>query len=435
MSTNFSRNVATLLTSVLVIALGYVALNAAAAQSSPYLLLFAGDKDEADEDFMAVIDVRPESATAGRVVATRQIGTKGSMPHHTEYETPAKGQLLFANSHHHEETLLLNMDDPMRPAIANRLPPPPPYRFPHDYRRLSNGNVLVGFLRSDGPSPRPGDKTLPGGHGGIAEYTSTGEFIRSSSAAASTSEPVRTYAFAALLNIDRLVTTSAAMMEESAADVVQIWRYSDFKLLHTIPVPPGQRPDGSPIATAARAPLEPRVLSDNSVLFNSYGCGFYHLTDIAADTPRVTNVFTFKADDPVKAGDYRGACGIPIVVDEKFWLMPVAREQAVVTLDISDPTHPRESSRLVIPGFPPHWLAKDAQSDRLVLGAETGREEGMFILLLDPKTGQVHLDPRIKSPRGRVGYIDLEDQIWPHGDTGSARAHAGLFFSSSSLPP
>jgi hypothetical protein len=80
-----------------------------------------------------------------------------------------------------------------------------------------------------------------------------------------------------MLDIDRVVTTSAPMMEDYSADVVQVWRYSDLKLLHTIEVPPGKRADGSPLPGAARYPFGPRRMADGSVLMNSFGCGFYRL--------------------------------------------------------------------------------------------------------------------------------------------------------------
>ncbi len=81
-------------------------------QPSPYVLAFAGDRDEKQSDFFAVIDVRPGSATLGKVVATLPIGMTASMPHHLEYKLPKKGQLLFANAHHHEMTLLIDTSDP-----------------------------------------------------------------------------------------------------------------------------------------------------------------------------------------------------------------------------------------------------------------------------------------------------------------------------------
>lgn len=404
-----------------------------AERMSPYLLVFAGDEDGSQQDFIAVIDVRPGSPTAGRVVATRPVGTTASMPHHFEYELPGKELLLFANSHHHEETLLVDVGNPLKPQIVKRLRPPPPYRFTHDYKRLPNGNVLVGFLRSEGASPRAGDATLPGGHGGIAEYRSDGTLIRTASAAAANvSEPVRPYALIALLDRDRILTTSAAMMEESAANVVQIWRYSDFKLLHTIPVPPGRRADGSPVPTAARAPFAARAMADGSILINTYGCGLYRLTDVTSDRPRVANIFTFDASEPTNDSDYRGACAVPLLVDDTYWIMPIGRERRVVTLDLADPSKPREVSRLNMPhSFAPHWLARDPRSDRVVLGAHQGGQEGMFILRLEKKTGRLRFDSLIRSPSGRVGYIGLTDQKWPHGPTGPAWAHAGLFLADS----
>lgn len=407
------------------------ASQAAAKQGSPYLLVFAGDGDEAQQDFIAVIDIRPGSPTAGRVIATRPIGTTASMPHHFEYEMPNEGRLLFANSHHHEETLLLDVRNALNPRIVTRLRPPAPFRFTHDYRRLPDGNVLMGFLRSDGPSPRDGDATNPGGHGGIAEYRADGAFIRSASAAAGNlDEPVRPYALVAMLDQDRIVTTSAAMMEESAADVVQIWRYSDFQLLHTIPIPPGRRADGSPVPTAARAPFAARVIADGSVIINTYGCGLYRLTDVASANPRVENIFTFDAAEPSGPRDYRGACAVPLLIDESFWIMPIGREGMVVTLDVADVSRPREVSRLVMPdGFAPHWLARDNRSNRVLLGAHEGGQEGMFILRLERRTGRLTFDPSIRSPSGRVGYVDLTDQEWPHGASGAAWAHAGLFLS------
>lgn len=159
---------------------------------SPYLFIFAGDKDEKDDDFFTVIDVKRGSRTAGRIVATLPIGMKASMPHHMEYLTPGRGSLLFANAHHHEANLLIDTSKPLSPRIARRLQPPSPLRYPHDFARLANGNLLAGFLRSDGPSPVAEEKLVPGGHGGLAEYTAAGELVRvASGAVKGLKQPVR----------------------------------------------------------------------------------------------------------------------------------------------------------------------------------------------------------------------------------------------------
>jgi hypothetical protein len=346
------------------------------------------------------------------------------MPHHLEYDTPPRGSLLFANSHHSEDTYLLDLANPRAPRIARRLKPPAPYRFTHDFKRLANGHMLVGFLRSEGPSPEAGDDTLPGGHGGIAEYTGDGRLLRTASAAAGgLPHPVRPYALVMLPKQDRIITTSAGMMEKSSADVVQVWRYSDFKLLHTLPVPSGRKTDGSDWKQAAAAPFALREMPDGSVLMNAYGCGFYRLTDVGGTAPKITNVYSIQTPN---AKERNGACSIPVMLGS-HWLMPVGRENVLVTLDVSNPARPRETSRLAFPAdFAPHWLSKDPRSNRLVLGAELGGEQGMYVLLVDPETGRVSMDASVGSPK-RPGYLDFRRERWPHGATGPAWAHAALF--------
>jgi hypothetical protein len=220
--------------------------------------------------------------------------------------------------------------------------------------------MLAGFLRSEGPSPALGDTLLPGGHGGLAEYTSHGDLIRIASAATpNLAEPVRVYAIVPMLDIDRIVTTSAPMVEDYSADVVQIWQYSDLELLHTIEVPPGRASDGAPLPGAARYPFGPRLMPDGTILMNSYGCGFYRLTGISSDEPRLENVYTIQVPDPPRPDAVRGACSVPTVVGN-HWVMPVGRAQTVVVLDISDPGAPKEVSRLDTPAdFNPHWSARN----------------------------------------------------------------------------
>jgi hypothetical protein len=89
---------------------------------------------------------------------------------------------------------------------------------------------------------------------------------------------VRPYAFALLPAIDRFVVTSAPMMEDYTADAVQVWRLSGLTRVATLPVPPARLADGRVLAKGHELPFEPRVMPDGSVLLNTYGCGFYHIT-------------------------------------------------------------------------------------------------------------------------------------------------------------
>ena len=395
---------------------------------SPYLLLFAGDQDEADSDFLAVIDLRPDSPDFGKAFATTPIGMKASMPHHMEYATPPAGELLFMNAHHHEMSLLVDVSDPRAPRVVKTFDPPAPLRYPHDYSRTPKGTRLVGFLRSDGASPDPAETATPGNSGGIAEYTADGVLLRTALAGtAGSSTPVRPYAFALLPDIDRLVVTSASMMEVTSADVVQIYRYSDFSLLKTMDLLPGRLANGREIEGSQRAGFGPRVLPDGSVFFNAYGCAFYRLSAIGSDNPRLDTVPTLETPEaPPGPGRIRGSCGIPIVYGN-YWIMPVGQLHAVIVLDIANPATPREVFRLPTPEtFNPHWLARDPRSNRLVLGAELGGEEGFYLLRFEAQTGRLSFDPAVKGD-GQSGYLSLKNQSWPHGPSGPAWAHAALF--------
>ena len=346
-----------------------------------------------------------------------------------EYVLPPAGEPLFMNAHHHEVSFLVDVTDPTAPRIVKTFDTPAPLRFPHDYTRTPSGTRLVGFLRSDGNSIDTTETETPGNSGGIAEYSADGQLLRSAMAGNAGSAPVRPYAFALLPELDRLVVTSAPMMESSWADVVQVYRYSDFKLLQTIDLPPARLVDGAVAEGSQRAGFGPRVLPDGSVFFNTYGCGFYRLSDIGSDSPKLEAFFALDAPAARQEGSIRGSCGIPVVFGH-YWINPAGKLHAVVVLDITNPSSPREVFRLATPEtFNPHWLARDPHSNRLVLGAELGGEDGFYILRFDDRTGRLSFDKGLKG-EGKDGYISLKDQRWPHGGTGPAWGHAALF-----LPP
>ncbi len=109
--------------------------------------------------------------------------------------------------------------------------------------------------------------------------------------------------------------------------------------------------------------------------------------------------------------------------------MAVGRLNALVTLDVSDPEHPREVGRLLADStFRPHWMAKDPGSDRIVVGAENGGEDRMLMARLDPASGALLWDESFRSADGALGVSFVRER-WLHGDTGDAIGHAALFRS------
>ena len=107
--------------------------------------------------------------------------------------------------------------------------------------------------------------------------------------------------------------------------------------------------------------------------------------------------------------------------------MSVGRMNTLVTLDIADPEHPREVSRLLADStFRPHWMAKDPGSDRIIVGAENGGENRMLMARLDDRTGRLTWDETFHGTDGTLG-VSFVRKSWPHGETGEAFGHAALF--------
>jgi hypothetical protein len=63
-----------------------------------YLFAWVGDEARKGNDFLAVIDADPASASYGRLVTTVATDQQTLQVHHTEYSMPASG-MLFANDH------------------------------------------------------------------------------------------------------------------------------------------------------------------------------------------------------------------------------------------------------------------------------------------------------------------------------------------------
>lgn len=165
------RTVGGMLATVL-LAAGCVSAPEPRQAAANFLFVWAADKDKQDEDFLAVVDLRPGSMTYGDVVATLPVGAKGSVPHHTEYEFP-KGRMLFADGWVGGLTSLIDLRDPLKPKLATQFTDMGELSFPHSYARLDSGNVLVTLQGHDGKYGAPG---------GLAELTPDGRVLRTASA-------------------------------------------------------------------------------------------------------------------------------------------------------------------------------------------------------------------------------------------------------------
>ena len=116
----------------------------AEANAGKYLHVWVGDRAGEGNDFIAVIDADPNSASYGEIVTGEATDQRSVNAHHTEYEMPASG-MLFANDHDANRTIILNLKNPLQPRQTAAFTSLGGYSMPHSFARLPNGNVLATF--------------------------------------------------------------------------------------------------------------------------------------------------------------------------------------------------------------------------------------------------------------------------------------------------
>jgi hypothetical protein len=344
-------------------------------------------------DFLAVFDVAP-GPSFGRFVAMVPAG-QAAMAHHTDYAEPAGG-MLYANDWLANSTYVFDLRQPLRPRLVRTVGSVGALGYPHSFAPLAGGNTLATFQYAGGFNHAAG---------GLVEFDPTGRVVRTVSAQVPGYPNVRPYSLAVVEPADRVVTSSADMMGAQVSDVVQIWRLSDLKLLHTLQLPHAA---GWIYDTAADS-SEPRLLADGkTVLVPTFNCGLFLLKNLAGAQPTLQHVYDF---------GYR-TCEVPVVAGD-FLVEAMQSGHAIVSLDVHDPEHPREVSRLLLPPDEyPHWLALEPDADRLAITGFGALATRVRFAHIDRRTGALQLEPAMT--------IDLSHAP-PAGWRGSAMPHGVVF--------
>ena len=376
-----------------------------ASGSSDQLFAWTASADPTQPDFLAVLDVRSggEGDRYGNLVTTLAVPGVGNDPHHTEHEMPADGR-LFANGYATGQTWIFDLATPEAPRLAGQFGDLEGYSHPHSYVRLPGGNVLAAFQMRHEPGGMTPGALVGMTPGGLVEITPEGDAVRSSSAfGAGLPREARTYSLAVVPALDRVVSTTTDMDERNPhlAREVQVWRLSDLTLLHTLGLPPGPRGD------EADYTAEPRVLSDGrTVVVTTFSCGMYLLEGLEGDAPSGRLVASFPRSDDTW-------CAIPVVSGDHL-VITVEEIPGVVSLDVSDPTRPREVGRVTLPdGWVPHWLALEPNGRRLVLTGHGAMENRVVLLTHHPATGTLALDERFREEGATEPGVRLAGV--PHG--------------------
>lgn len=345
-------------------------------------------------DFLAVFDVRP-GPSFGRLITTLRVG-RAVMVHHTNYAEPPN-DILYANDWLANRTYVFDLRDPRHPRLLRQFGSVSGFSNPHSFAYLPNGDTLATYQYSGG---------FDHAAGGLVEFDPRGRVVRVSSAATPGHPDVRPYSLAVIEKRNRVVTGSADMMAAQVSHVAQVWRLSDLKLIRTMRLPP-QLHWFSDMAAAANS-SEPRVLENGTtVVVPTFTCGLFLVQGLSGTHPTLKRVYDF---------GYR-TCEVPVVVGH-YLVETMQSGHAVVSLDVRDPKHPREVSRILLPPDDyPHWLALEPNGVRLVITGYGALNTSVRFATVDRLTGRLTL---------LATSINMT-RAWPDGWHGSAIPHGAVF--------
>jgi hypothetical protein len=156
------------------------------------------------------------------------------------------------------------------------------------------------------------------------------------------------------------------------------------------------------------------------VLVSTFSCGLYLLQGLDGESPAARLVASF----PQKPETY---CAIPII-SGNYYLVTVPAWSAVVSLDISDPSAPKEVSRLTLaPEDVPHWIAISPDRRRVVLTGYEALQHRTLIARSDPSTGRLTMDEQFREVGASEPGFRLDNKTWPHGGSTKDTPHGAVF--------
>src|SRR2546428_12699474 len=93
----------------------------------PYLLVWAGDADRQNSDFLAVLDADPTSASYGKVLRTYPVRSRGNEPNALTAE-PRADRRVFATALLTNRTFVFDLRQPLAGRLLHAREPDSPRR-------------------------------------------------------------------------------------------------------------------------------------------------------------------------------------------------------------------------------------------------------------------------------------------------------------------
>jgi hypothetical protein len=412
----------------------------------PFLLVWAGDADRTNADFLAVLDADPTSPSYGKVLRTYPVRSRGNEPAQLNAQARAD-RSVFGTGVLTNRTFVFDVRQPLAARLVHVDEPDPKRRFwaPGAPIDLPNGRVAVAC--ADPARYRGDPRELLASPGGLVLLDTGGEYIRDVPAAdpAARHLIIAPYAGTASAAAGRLVTTNAghgyaatARGERMPGISVQSWRLDDLRLERTMVL------DAGPRGEENLAPVSARFLRKHPLLYVvAEGGGLYASDSVHSETPVFKLVYDFGA------GALPG--GLAVTPDDRFLVVALTGLNRVASLDLADPWSPKAVTSVRFDRDPldpgkarrggPHHLTMSADGTRVVVsnytidvpGFTQDGDHRVYLVRLDPATGRLRLDGAfVDEYSGEVG-VSFDRPAWPHGGTGPARP-AGVLLVTPEPP-
>jgi hypothetical protein len=417
------------------------------APFEPYLVVWAGDADRKDSDFLAVVNANPSSRKYGHVIATVPVKSRGNEPQELNDTFRYDGR-VFATGVLTNRVFIFDLADPEAPRLggvtdlSGRR-----YWAPRGIASLPNGHVVVACPDRANHVGLPREVT--GAPGGLVELDANGRVVREITAGSDDSRGfvVAPSGIATAPGARKLVTTShahgyaaSARGEPVPGITVQLWKPSDVSLRATVVL------DAGPRGEENLGPLTVRGMRRQPIVYvNTHEGGALYVSDSAGiDDTAFRLAFDFGADSfPV---------GAAVTPNDRYYVTALSGKQQVVMLDLAEPLRPRLVSSVRLDRDPdpegktgrrprtggPGGLAMASDGSRIAVAdytveVPTYRRDGdhrLYMLRIDTETGQLRVDNAFRDEStGEIG-LDFDRAKWPHGATGPARPRGLLFVAT-----
>lgn len=414
----------------------------------PYLVVWAGDADRKDSDFLAIIDANWESRNYGKVLRTIPVKSTGNEPHGINTELRFDRR-VFTTGLLTGRTFVFDLRDPLKGGLVHVDSPGPTRTLtaPASVVTIPGGKAVV--MCADQAGYRGEPREVLGAPGGLTVLANDGRFQRELSGAGpgTRNVVVAPTGGAVRQSMNALVTTNRGhgLAATTTGDVmpgitVQLWTVPELALKKTITL------DAGPRGEENLGPMTPRFLRQRPFCYvNTHEGGALYASDsLGIPDPLFRLVYDF--------GPGALASGAAITPDDRWYVTALTGANKVVVLDLTDPFHPKPASSVRFDKVPagtaegatesreggPAGLAMSLDGRRVavadyLIDVPAYTQDGdrrVYMLRLDRPSGKIRFDASFVDEETKEVGVDFNREEWPHGKTGPARPHGLLFVSA-----